>query len=320
MLVRYYVKFLPYPIVEILKEIRRKLYRFRKPKVSKIQIINDLKKLGVEEGDVLYVFSSLKSIGYVPGGPEVVIDALTEALGPDGTLVLPCFYFIGGEMTLTLEENKIFNPKTTPTVLGLIPEAFRRRPGVYRSVHPTHSVCAFGSRAKWITDGHENCATTFGKGTPFDKMMELDAKSLGIGVNIFRVISFIHYFEDVTDNFPINVYCEKKYEVRVIADGEIKTMKVKAHDPEVAKTRTDHKQGEFIREYLTDYLIHRGLLKVGFVGEAESWVIRVRDFVKALKELAEMNITVYTTREELNNLLPSPNESERLGTCCENSQ
>jgi len=300
------IKFLPVPIRKILIKMRRKfrelMIRLTRRKVSKIQILKDLRKMGIKEGDMLYVFTSLKSIGYVPGGPETVLDALIETLGPDGTLVLPCFCFIRGEMTLTLEANRIFDPKTTPTVLGLIPETFRRRPGVYRSIHPTHSVCAFGSKAKWITEGHENCTTTFGKGTPFDKMVELNAKTLGLGVDI-RVITFYHYFEDIMDNFPLNVYCEKEYEARVIADGKIKKMKVRAHNPEVAKTRIDHQDGEFIRKYLTDYLTSRGFLKVGYVGEAKSWVIKAKDLMEALEELLKRKITIYTTKEELERLV-----------------
>jgi aminoglycoside 3-N-acetyltransferase len=267
--------------------------------VSRVQILEDLKKLGVVEGDILYVFSSLSSIGNVLGGPSTVIDALIEAVGPYGTLVLPCFCLTGGNMRTTLVSGMVFDPKTTPTVLGVIPEGFRKRARVFRSIHPTHSVCAFGSKAEWITQGHENCTSTFGRGTPFDKLVRLNAKVLLLGVDI-RVITFYHYFEDVTEKFPINPYCEKEYTVKVLVEGNVKTIRVKAHDPEVAKTRIDHKEGEFIRKYLTSYLYNRRVLKSGSVGDAKSYMISSEDLIQALEDLLKRNLTIYSTKNAVN--------------------
>jgi len=285
-------------ILRRIRSIQRKLMRQTQTKISKAQISKDLKKLGVKEGDLLYVFSSLRSIGNVIGGPTAVIDSLKDAVGPGGTLVLPCFSLVGGQMTTTLESDRIFDPKTTPTALGLIPETFRKRPGVYRSIHPTHSVCAFGPKAQWITQGHENCATTFGKDTPFHKMINMNAEVLLLGVDI-RVITFYHYFEDVTRHFPINPYLDKEYEGKVLVDGKVKKITVRAHDPEVAKTRIDHKGGSSNREYLTDYLLKKQVLRSGSVGEAKSWIINAIDLIDALEELLERNITIYTTEQEM---------------------
>ncbi|KKL12977.1 hypothetical protein LCGC14_2530410, partial [marine sediment metagenome] len=49
--------------------------------IMKSNIIEDLKRMGIEKGDVLWVHSSLKSIGYVEGGPLTVIGALMETIG-----------------------------------------------------------------------------------------------------------------------------------------------------------------------------------------------------------------------------------------------
>ena len=73
--------------------------------------------------------------GSVPGGADTVIDALLDAVGPHGTLCLPTLSYL-----FTTPESPIFDVRSTPTNLGAIPEAFRRRPTAVRSVHPTHSV------------------------------------------------------------------------------------------------------------------------------------------------------------------------------------
>src|SRR5689334_9879285 len=49
----------------------------------------DFAALGVRPGMVLIVHSSLRSLGWVNGGPAAVILALEQVLTPEGTLVMP---------------------------------------------------------------------------------------------------------------------------------------------------------------------------------------------------------------------------------------
>ena len=55
----------------------------------KTMLTEQLYALGVQPGMIVLVHSSLSQIGYVPGGPVSVIQALQEALTPAGTLVMP---------------------------------------------------------------------------------------------------------------------------------------------------------------------------------------------------------------------------------------
>ena len=50
--------------------------------------MHDVRALGVAPGTVLMLHASVRSIGWVVGGPDVVLDALVEALGPTGTLMM----------------------------------------------------------------------------------------------------------------------------------------------------------------------------------------------------------------------------------------
>src|SRR4051812_43450965 len=53
-----------------------------------------LRAAGVRAGGPLLVHSSMSSLGHVPGGPDTVLDALQDAVGDGGTLVLPTLSYL----------------------------------------------------------------------------------------------------------------------------------------------------------------------------------------------------------------------------------
>jgi aminoglycoside 3-N-acetyltransferase len=151
----------------------------------------DFVALGLRPGMVAMVHSSLRRIGWTEGGPATVIAALLDVLGPDGTLVMPAE---SPQLADTANQD-VFDPRTTPTTMGAIPETFRSYPRTQRSNHPLVSVCANGMRARQITAEHalEFCE---GRGTPFEKLYELDAWTLLLGVGFDRCTS-LHYAESL---------------------------------------------------------------------------------------------------------------------------
>jgi aminoglycoside 3-N-acetyltransferase len=68
-------------------------------------------------------------------------------------------------------------------------------PGVVRSQHPTHSLALSGKDAATIAAGHENCETPCGQGTPYQKLIALDAAVLMFGVSLDSY-TFFHTAED----------------------------------------------------------------------------------------------------------------------------
>ena len=150
--------------------------------VTKKDIIEGLKKLGIKEGDVLFVHSSLSRFGHVEKGATTVIDALTEVVGKKGTLALPSFpAFVGGEYGIAKAEI-VFDVRTSPTAMGIIPQTFWQLPGVKRSLHSTHSVAIMGKEMDWLIEGHEKCTCSCGRGTPFYKLCQAKGKILLLGV------------------------------------------------------------------------------------------------------------------------------------------
>jgi aminoglycoside 3-N-acetyltransferase len=168
----------------------------------------DLLDLGLRAGMTVMVHSSLGRVGWTVGGSVAVIRALLEVLGTAGTLVMPAESphvsdpstwndpRVMPEWYETIRENlPVFDPLTTPTTMGAIAEAFRTFPGTQRSNHPLVSVCAYGPHAEEITEHHalEFCE---GEGTPFQKLYDLDAHTLLLGVG-FNRCSSLHYAESL---------------------------------------------------------------------------------------------------------------------------
>lgn len=188
---------------------------------------HDLSGLGIQLGSTVMVHSSLGKIGWTVGGPVSVVRALLDVLGSEGTLVMPA------ESPNLLDPSDwndprvkaewheairatlpVFDPLTTPTTMGAIAEAFRTYPRTQRSNHPIVSVCANGPLAGEITHEHslEFCE---GRGTPFEKLYNLDAQTLLLGVGFNRCTS-LHYAESLvpqrrttTHSYPMNVNGER---------------------------------------------------------------------------------------------------------------
>ena len=172
----------------------KSLARTEKPGTRQT-LLNDLRSLGLAEGDHVIAHSSLSALGWVNGGAETVVQTLLDAVGPTGTLVTPAHsYGHTDPMTWmsprvpydwwdTIRETMpVFNPRTTPTTrMGKIVETFRTWPGTLRSRHPEVSFCANGAKSEFITEGH-TYEMGQGEGSPLARLYDADAQVLLLGV------------------------------------------------------------------------------------------------------------------------------------------
>jgi len=146
------------------------------PTVTHADIVRGLRDLGLTEGDLVQVHSSLSAFGTVEGGAEAVVDALLQAVGPGGTVMVPTFNHGAADL---------FDLRTTPSTNGAITEALRQRPEAHRSLHPTHPTAAIGPLAELLTRDHP-AAGTFGLTSPLGKLAAMGGKILllGVGMNV----------------------------------------------------------------------------------------------------------------------------------------
>lgn len=161
--------------------------------ITKQNIIDGLKELGVAEGQKILMHSSLSSLGHVEGGATTVIEAVLSAIGSTGTLLVPTITVGIKETAATLP---VFDPANSPGWTGVIPETFRKRSDAIRSLHPTHSVAAIGVDAKRLTEEHIASIMPCDDLSPYGKLAALeDSYILLVGVDHESSTMFHHVEE-----------------------------------------------------------------------------------------------------------------------------
>lgn len=188
---------------------------------TKDGLINQLKDMGLVSSDTILIHSSMKAIGNVDGGADTVLDALMEFFS-DGLLLLPTHSW-----KTVNDSNPVFDPASTPSCVGLLTNMFMKRPGVIRSLHPTHSMTGYGKDAAQYLSGEEYCNTPCTPGGCYDRLRERNAKILLIGVGHERN-TFIHSVEEVL-NIPHRLSDMPMKLHTVMPDGNFRDIYMRKH-------------------------------------------------------------------------------------------
>jgi len=156
------------------------------------QVGQALRAAGIVPGQTVLVHSSLMRLG-TPGDctaaelPARICAELRDAVGEDGTIVVPTFNF-------DFCRGSPYDPASTPSKgMGVLSEFVRRLPGARRSPHPMQSVAAIGPRAEEICA--RDTASSFDPGGPFATLVELEARGLLLGAPM-QSFSLVHLVEE----------------------------------------------------------------------------------------------------------------------------
>ncbi len=230
--------------------------------MNRAALVVQLRDIGVERADVLLVHTSFRAIRPIDGGPDGVIDALIEAVGPDGTIVMPSW---------TDEDDEIFDPEADDVDdhLGVVADEFWRRPDVVRGTHP-FAVAAWGTHAQHIASA-PFVVPPHAPDSGVARVHDLDGKVLLLGVD-HDANTTIHLGELI---FGVP-YSEPNH-ITVLENGKPKRIEYDENDH---CCRNFNLVGEWLRG--------RGLQREGPFGHGRVMIARSRDVVSTVvEELAE---------------------------------
>ena len=238
-------------------------------RLTQKEIVDDLKRLGLEQGAAVEVHSSLSSMGFVGGGAQTVINALMDVVGQDGAIVMSA-YLVTPLLPLTEEEKrkgitakvrKLDENANCKTGMGIIVDTFCKLQNTYLG-KGINRVCAWGQNATLHSQGYEY-------------LLSIDGWVLLIGVDIHRC-SCMHTAEDKVE-WPKEIleYVELPEEIQ--RQYPKSDWYVEYQDPD--KPLPEDAWGKIQNE-----AERRGLIRRGYIGKAESMLFKAKPVVDIYEE------------------------------------
>ncbi len=267
------------------------------PLVTKSKLMHDLRALGVRAGGVLMAHASVRAVGWVVGGPDVVLDALREVVGGEGTLCM----FVGWEdstypmaswslekQRAYLEERPAFDAATCRSApeWGVLPERLRGLPGARRSANPEGSMAAVGPRADWLTRDHP-LQYGFGPGSPFERIVHARGDVLLLG-SPRGAVTILHYAEHLARVPDKRV---ARYRVPMLVDNERRWVDVEELDSVegVVPWHRERYGNDYFAALVDDYVaLGRG--RSGVVGAASCHLFEAADLTTFAARWMEENL------------------------------
>lgn len=241
------------------------------------RLIQQLEQLQIDLKGTILVHSSLKSMGPIDGGADTVLDALMDYMR-EGLLVLPAHTW----SVINTDNPRFYIHETPVSSISILPELFRKRAGVVRSGHPTHSVCAYGRDAISFTTGDERFDTPCARGSAWGKLLDRKTKILMLGVDL-RSCTFIHGVEEWLD-IPGRLTDEHKSLYTVYPDGTEVHVPSRRHIGNVSK---NYGKAE-------SQLMEQGAVRTGKLGDAAVMVCDTEQMTDALSRMLQADPQLFS--------------------------
>ena len=175
--------------------------------VTRANLARDLAALGLATGDVVMVHAGLRSVGSVLGGPDTLIAALRDVVGPTGTVAgyaswndpYEDLLNDDGSVPAQWRDGPAFDAAASRATRdnGVLQEFLRTTPGARRSGNPGASIVAIGARADWLVADHPQ-DYGYGLGSPLAKLVEIGGRVAMIGCS-HDTCTLLHLAEHLAD-------------------------------------------------------------------------------------------------------------------------
>ena len=227
-----------------------------KVKVSREQVDNIFMQLALDT-DVM-IHSSLPEIGNIKR--QYITDNLEEyVLDKGNTILCPAIPVKGSTLDYLMSITE-FDVRSAPNAMGAISCYYGRQEGARRSLSPTHSVVALGSRAGYYTEDHHEAETPFTEKSPYFKLLLKGGKILMFGATLNHV-TFCHILEDMIGekDYPVNVYDYRRFEVDLVNEEGIRSKGMfRAHSHKNGWIRDSSELMEIVRNLPSTKVLRLG--------------------------------------------------------------
>jgi aminoglycoside 3-N-acetyltransferase len=230
------------------------------------------------------VHASLRAVGTILGGPDVLIDAVMQSIAPDGTMMV----YVGAQSPFDDVGRGLFAPEEEAFILehcppfdsaaaranrdfGALAELFRTRPGARCSANPVARMAALGGKAEWLTRDHP-LNYGFGAESPLDKLCQLEGGVLLVGSDPDEV-TLLHHAENVA---PIANKRTLTLQTPLLVDGARRWTQFEEYDS-AAGIRDWPRRffADIMRSFLAKPHVRKGL-----IGDAHCYLIDARALVE----------------------------------------
>ena len=246
--------------------------------ITKSRLVQDLRKLGVEENDNLLVKCSIRSLGPVQGGINTVLESLLEAVGEKGSVIGMSYTYCYKLPLSKKNAQKVFH-RYTPTNTGAFNQYLIHHSSAMRSQHPVNSFVGIGPKAYELLKEHDSSKPAREPILRLSK--EKNSKGLLLGtIDITPGSGTIHVAQTLLNlkqntfgKYGVNYYDEK---------GEIKTY---IHREVGGCSKGDWKFHEHYRK--------NGACSEGKVGNAQSMLVNLNKSIEIEMELMRKDPTFF---------------------------
>ena len=244
-------------------------------------VLFDLKRSGLKPSDTVLLHSSLKSFGQING--QDILDAF-KLFFKEGLVVLPTHSW------QTIQEDfSIFDVEKTVSCVGALTNLALKDKAFKRSMHPTHSVCAYGK------DRDKYLMLDLGQSTPVSPtgcigvLHHYQAKILFMGAPLSKN-TFIHSIEEemcVPDRFTDKIY-------HFISRGY--GMVEEYHMPRHYSTKREHLSENYAK--LLPHFLKKKIAKEIYIGNSKTILLDAALCYTYVKSLLEKNIHLFDDEED----------------------
>lgn len=226
--------------------------------------------MGLQTGDAVLVHAGLRSVGPILGGPDALIAALADVIGPTGTILGYCDWnYDDRDLPDPVLRADVppFDPARSRATRdnGAFPELLRTTPGARRSANPGASFAALGGRADWFTADHV-MDYGYGPQSPLGKLVASGGKTMLIGAPLDSM-TLLHHAEHLA---AIPGKRLRRYQSPILVDG--RTVWRDFEEFDTADPVVDGLAEDYFEDIVEDFLA-TGRGQRGLIGNAPSVLV-----------------------------------------------